>query len=210
MIGNQLIRGWSKMRVAYSMLGIAVFGLLVYGIGTRYGAMGVVVPLPAAQTQVEQAQLTAVLSRSEPVRLRIPAINLETSFEGGLGLNDDQTIAVPESFTDVGWYQYGPTPGELGPAVVLGHVDSFRGPAVFWSLGQLKENDEILIDRHDGTTARFIVTELRQVAQNTFPTSAVYGDIDHAGLRLITCSGRFDRGVQRYSHNLIVFARLVE
>lgn len=93
--------------------------------------------------------------------------------------------------------------------MILGHVDSKAGPAVFWSLGVLKPGDEVFVDRTDGSVARFVVTELRRVDQDEFPTRDVYGDIDHAGLRLITCSGTYDRGKARYSHNLIVYAKLV-
>ena len=150
-----------------------------------------------------------ILPAAAPERLHIPRLALTATFTEALGLNEDRTIEVPESFASVGWYRYGPTPGELGPAVVLGHVDSYRGPAVFYSLGQLRPGDEIRIDRADGTTATFAVTRLARHAQSAFPTAAVYGDIDHAGLRLITCSGTYDRGTLRYSHNLIVYAELV-
>jgi sortase (surface protein transpeptidase) len=151
-----------------------------------------------------------VMERSEPVRLRIPKVGIDTTFERPLGLNQDSTVEVPDSYEEVGWYQYAPTPGELGPAVILGHVDSYEGPAVFYRLGSLKPGDEITVDRADGTTAKFEVTTLERHEQSGFPTELVYGDIDHAGLRLITCSGVFVRGEQRYTHNLIVFARLVE
>lgn len=149
-----------------------------------------------------------VMPKSVPLRLRVPAVNLDTTFEGPLGLNDDKSVQVPESFTEVGWYKYGPTPGELGPSVILGHVDSYEGPAVFWSLGQLKEGDELFVDREDGTTARFVITDMKRVSQDDFPTKEVYGDVDHAGLRIITCTGIYDHGIKRYSHNLIIFARL--
>ncbi len=151
-----------------------------------------------------------ILPASAPVSLRIPALGISAPFEEPLGLQDNQEIEVPEAYDTVGYYQYGPTPGELGPAVVLGHVDSVDGPAVFYSLGQLQTGDEILIERADGSTAVFAVTHLERHPQAGFPTELVYGNIDHAGLRLITCSGNFDDGAQRYSHNLIVFAELVE
>lgn len=154
--------------------------------------------------------LGPTMERAEPVRLRIPSLNINTTFEKSLGLNADNTIQVPDSYDEVGWYQYGPTPGELGPAVILGHVDSHQGPAVFFRLGQLSVGDEIIVDRADGTTARFEVITLERHLQSGFPTALVYGDIDHAGLRLITCSGVFVRGQQQYTHNLIVFAKLVE
>jgi sortase (surface protein transpeptidase) len=146
--------------------------------------------------------------RSAPVNLRIPKIGLDAEFVPPLGLNDDQTVSVPDSYEKVGWYKHGATPGEIGPAVILGHVDSYEGPAVFFSLGQLKSGDEIEVDREDGTTAIFVVDEIRRYDQQDFPTELVYGQIKHAGLRLVTCTGTFNRGIQRYSHNLVVYASL--
>lgn len=161
-------------------------------------------PLPPTEAN----QITA-LAPVEPATLRIPAINLSTSFESPLGLEIDRTVAVPTDFARVGWYKYSPTPGELGPAIVLGHVHSKQGPAVFYDLKNVVVGDEILIDRKDGTIARFVVTEIGQYEQVAFPTDKVYGNIDHAGLRLITCAGTYDAGIERYTHNLVVYARLV-
>jgi len=151
-----------------------------------------------------------VLEAAQPQTIRIPAVDIEAPFSAPLGLTATNESEVPDDYESVGWYKFGPTPGELGPAVVLGHVDSYTGPAVFFRLGQLAVGDEIYIDRADGTTTTFVVTELERPRQNEFPTARVYGDIDHAGLRLITCSGTFVRGEQRYTHNLIVYARLVD
>jgi Sortase domain len=151
-----------------------------------------------------------LLPKSLPTVLRIPALDLQVDFTSPLRLADNGEVAVPEVYDRVGWYEYGPTPGELGPAVILGHVDSYEGPAVFFSLGQLKVGDSIYISREDGQEAKFEVALLERYAQNAFPAAKVYGDIDHAGLRLITCSGIFDRGTKRYTHNLVVYARLVE
>lgn len=150
------------------------------------------------------------LTESQPAFLSIPKLNIETTFEAPLGLNQDGTAQVPESYDKVGWYKNGPTPGELGPAVILGHVDSFEGPAVFFSLGQLKVGDDIFVTRADGSTAHFKVDEIERNEQIAFPTVKVYGDLNYAGLRLITCTGKFEKGEQRYSHNLIVYAKLME
>jgi len=149
------------------------------------------------------------LSEADPVRIRIPAINVDTSFVE-LGIDENKEIEIPDSYEQVGWYEHGPTPGELGPAVVLGHVDSLSGPAVFYSLGQLNPGDKVEIDREDGTTAVFEVKTLERYEQDNFPTSLVYGDIDHAGLRIITCSGTYNRDTLRYDHNLVVYAELIE
>lgn len=164
---------------------------------------------PAEPLPVVTETAAETLPEALPMRLRIPDIGVDAPFEAPLGVQENGEIEVPEAFDTVAYYQYGPTPGELGPSVVLGHVDSYQGPAVLYRLGQLEPGDQILVDREDGTVATFVVTKLERHAQSGFPTREVYGDIDHAGLRLITCSGTFDRGIQRYSHNLIVFAELV-
>lgn len=151
-----------------------------------------------------------ILSESAPVRLRIPAIKVDASFVE-LGLDAKNEIEIPKSYTEVGWYVHGPTPGELGPAIVLGHVDSrLIGAAVFFYLGQLEPGDTIEIERKDGTTAIFRVDKLERYSQSDFPTELVYGNIDHAGLRLITCTGTYDRQVKRYDRNLVVYASLVD
>lgn len=171
--------------------------------------------MPATAPEGEQVQATTTISgpilpSSAPVALRIPKLSLETSFVPPLGLLENGEVAVPDSDTKVGWYKYSPTPGALGPAVILGHVDSYAGPAVFFSLGQLEPGDDVYVDREDGTTAHFKIESLERPSQSAFPTERVYGNIDHAGLRLITCSGVYVRGTARYTHNLIVYARLVE
>ena len=166
----------------------------------------VVDPLPPFETTSSPQSL----SRSLPTSLRIPRINLTTTFVDPLGLTRAGEVEVPAVYDQVGWYQYSPTPGELGPAIILGHVDSFAGPAVFYNLKQLAVGDDIFVEREDGTVAHFAVTSIGRYEQSDFPTVAVYGNIDHAGLRLITCTGVFVRGVERYTHNLVVYARLIE
>lgn len=191
---------------------VAAFAVLGMSIGALTALSVIEIRERNAETIVteEAPKSTYVLEGREPVRLSIPSIGLDTAFGDALGLNPDQTVEVPDSFEEVGWYKYGPTPGELGPAVVLGHVDSKAGPAVFYSLGQLEAGDAIEITREDGSVAVFEVTKLERYEQEGFPTALVYGDIDHAGLRLITCSGTYERGIQRYSHNLVVYAELIE
>lgn len=143
-----------------------------------------------------------------PVELRIPSINLTAPFSQPLGLRVNQEVDVPDDYDTVGWYQHSPLPGQQGPSVVLGHVDSRDGPAVFYSLGQLQIGDEIIVQYASGTQIVFEVTANQRYEQASFPTQLVYGDIDHAGLRLVTCSGWYDPARDRYSHNRIVFAAL--
>lgn len=147
-------------------------------------------------------------ARSAPIRIEIPKIKLDTTFVPPLGLNPDQTVSVPDNYTEVGWYAGGVTPGEVGSSVILGHVDSYEGPAVFYRLGRLEAGDEIKITKADGTIAVFVVESLERHNQDEFPTELVYGQVDYPGLRLVTCSGVFNRTEQKYSHNLVVFAKL--
>ncbi len=149
-----------------------------------------------------------VLSKSTPVRLRVPDVGIDTDLIK-LGRQTDGTIAPPERFDVAGWYKYSPTPGELGPAIIVGHVDSYKGIAVFWHLRELKVKDLIEVDRADGTKAKFAVTEIKEVSQNNFPTSEVYGNLNYAGIRLITCGGQFSKDLHRYNHNIVVFGKLV-
>lgn len=195
--------------VAFGVLGISV-GALLFLVGER-----AFFALTSVRSSIESLEIFGgtdesayALSPSSPVSLLIPAINLEVDFETPLGLNEDRTIEVPDSYEQVAWYKHSPTPGELGPSVVLGHVDSYKGPAVFFSLGKLTEGDEVFIKREDGTTATFTVRALERYAQDEFPREKVYGDIPYAGLRLVTCTGYYDHGSQRYSHNLVVYAEL--
>jgi LPXTG-site transpeptidase (sortase) family protein len=140
------------------------------------------------------------------VRVDIPAIGVNSELIG-LGLQDDGTMEVPAGAFPAGWYTGAPTPGELGPAVLAGHVRWEGDAGVFADLGALHAGDQVHVSRSDGSTAVFRVTGSRQFAKDAFPTELVYGDIDHAGLRLITCS-RLDRRSGRYTANLVVFAEL--
>ena len=108
-----------------------------------------------------------------------------------------------------GWYEPLASPGEVGPAVIIGHVDTARsGPAVFYRLGALRPADLILITRVDHSTARFMVTAVTQYPKDDFPTAAVYGPVDHAALRLVTCGGSFDRHTGSYRDSVVVQATL--
>jgi sortase (surface protein transpeptidase) len=147
---------------------------------------------------------------SEPRALRIPKLNIDASFETPLDLSNDGSVGVPKAYDTVGWYKYSPTPGELGPAIILGHVDSYKGAAVFFYLGQLVVGDTVEIERNDGSVAVFKVSGYERVAQNEFPTERVYGNIPYAGIRLITCSGTYDKKTNRYDRNLIVYGELSE
>lgn len=150
---------------------------------------------------------TAVLSAAAPVRLLIPAIDVDSTLMD-LGLESDGALEVPPEGFPAGWYRGSPTPGELGPAIIAGHVDWAGQPGVFFELRDLAAGDGITITRRDGDTARFRVTHVERYDKDAFPTQAVYGDLDHAGLRLITCGGSFDARAGSYRDNVVVFAEL--
>jgi len=148
------------------------------------------------------------LPESRPVRLELPRIGVSTPLVE-LRLDAAGAMEVPQDPGVAGWYALGPTPGALGPAVIAGHVSWNRVPAVFFRLGALRPGDRVHVTRRDHTRAVFAVTRVARFEKSRFPTRAVFGNIDHAGLRLITCGGRYDGARHRYLDNVVVFARLV-
>jgi hypothetical protein len=150
------------------------------------------------------------LRRSVPVSVTIPAIGVRSDLLR-LGLNPDGTIQVPSLVTsadEAAWYKYSVTPGQIGTAVIEGHVDSTRGPAVFFRLGALRPGNDIDVRLADGHTAVFRVTGVREYAKDKFPSTMVYGPADYAALRLITCGGAFDYTTGHYLSSVVVFASL--
>ncbi|MFF5292901.1 class F sortase [Paractinoplanes globisporus] len=141
----------------------------------------------------------------EPVRLRIPALKVDSKVER-LGLQTDGTIAVPARTDIAGWYEYGPRPGQPGPAVILGHVDSHTGPGIFIDLYRAKPGTTVRVDRADGTSATFKITKIERVPKVQFPTDLVYAPTLDPTLRLVTCGGSFDRSRGSYRDNVIAFA----
>ncbi|MFF8288172.1 class F sortase [Streptomyces sp. NPDC016309] len=151
----------------------------------------------------------APMPRSEPVRVEVPAAGVDTGPVLRLGLAADGTVEVPSvaQADRIGWYDKGVTPGETGPAVLIGHFDTAEGPAVLKDVARIRTGDTITVRRADGTTAVFRVTELEQVDKEAFPTRKVYGDTDRPELRLITCGGELVDGHR--PDNIIVYADLV-
>lgn len=177
-------------------------------------------PAPASSTApAASASPTAtvegpILTRSQPVAIDIPAIDVRSEIFN-VGLNPDGTIQAPPLngsplTNEAAWYRYSPTPGQLGPSIIEGHIDSAaQGPSVFFRLGALKPGDKVYVTLHDGQVAVFQVSGVRQYPKNAFPTLTVYGNTNYAGLRLLTCSGQFDDSTHHYLANTVVFASLV-
>ncbi|GAA4710176.1 LPXTG-site transpeptidase (sortase) family protein [Promicromonospora umidemergens] len=152
------------------------------------------------------------LSASPPVAVRIPGIDVESPIHG-LGLDAEGKLQVPtgERYNEVAWYDGSPTPGEVGPAVLEGHVTGTGyAPSVFFELGDTRKGDLIEVDRADGTTATFEVTEVKSTPKDDFPRIDVYGATDGPELRVITCGGTFDKNAGRHLDNVIVFAKLIK
>jgi sortase (surface protein transpeptidase) len=145
------------------------------------------------------------MRRSTPIRVVIPAIGVDSGLMR-LGLKANGNLQVPPNGFPAGWFTGAPTPGEKGPAVIAGHVRWSGRAGVFAELGSLTPGDKIMVTREDHSAAVFRVVRVRQYPKSTFPSSAVYGDLDHAGLRLITCGG-LSNG--KFEANLVVFADLV-
>ncbi len=143
--------------------------------------------------------------RTPPVWLEIPAITVGADVDP-LGLRSNGELDVPTRFERVGWWSGGVPPGERGPAVLVGHVDSRRGPAVFFRLRDLRPGDEVRVRGADGRTVLYSVERSGKYAKNDFPSAEVYGATERPTLRLVTCTGRFDRSTRSYDENLVVYA----
>ncbi|TYB91402.1 class F sortase [Micromonospora sp. WP24] len=180
-------------------------------------------PQPLAQAGPEPSQLAEAdqpaegepaptgLPRATPTTIAIPRIGVDAQIMS-LGTNPDGTVQVPplEQADRAGWYEPGPSPGEVGNAVIVGHVDSaVMGPAVFFDLGALKPGDTVTVNRSDGTLATFRVDSVKSYPKDQFPTELVYGPSERPGLRVVTCGGQFDETARSYLNNVIVFASLV-
>jgi sortase (surface protein transpeptidase) len=142
-----------------------------------------------------------------PVRVAIPKIGVASSLDR-LGRAPDRTVQVPSRWEVAGWYARGPRPGDPGSAVILGHVDSKRGPAVFFRLHQLRPGDAVTITRTDGSSVRFVVERTEQYPKDRFPTDDVYDPTLTPALRLVTCGGEFDATAGHYRSNVLVFATM--
>lgn len=167
-------------------------------------------PAPAPAAPAPGTAEAAPVAR--PVSVRIPAIEVRSELIT-VGLNPDGTLEVPQPGPDydkAAWFRGSPRPGQTGPAVIEGHVDSAaNGPSVFYDLGKLSPGDRVQVGREDGSTATFEVYDIQLFPKDDFPTLAVYGNTDGPELRLITCGGPFNSEARSYEDNVVVFASMV-
>lgn len=152
-----------------------------------------------------------VLPGAAPTSISSPAIDMRSPVFT-VGQNSDGTIHVPQpgpNYDKAAWYKGSPTPGEQGPSVILGHIDSAEnGPSVFFRLGAMRPGQEVSVTRSDGTVAVFTVDRVEKYDKDDFPTLEVYGNTRRAELRLITCGGTFNESTGNYRSNIVVYAHL--
>lgn len=165
-------------------------------------------PSASAAVQPAAAVKTATpITRSTPTSFKIASINASGSLIS-VGLNADGSVQVPADYQQAGWYQKGPAPGEEGSAVILGHVDSYKGEGIFFELKKVKPGDMIDVARADGKTAHFKVTDVRMYLKSQFPDQTVFGARGGATLQIVTCGGDFDQAAKSYLSNVVVYSSL--
>lgn len=224
-------RGRRGTHIVAAATSVLVLGVALITIGMR-GTAGPPQPgrdaiSPSAETSAPQPAWTKpnrkstaapdaegvdfgpILPGSEPVALDIPSISVHSTNIVDLGLAADGTMEVPQDASAPGWFAPGPSPGQFGPSVIAGHVDSDEGPAVFYRLGELRGGERVRVTRADGTVAAFVIDRVGLFDKASFPTHEVYGDTTgRAELRLITCGGTYDED-DGYLGNVVAFGHLV-
>jgi LPXTG-site transpeptidase (sortase) family protein len=204
--------------------GVLIMGLVLVVAGAFiavYGLSGGAKLPPAAAQDIpaavgtsvpyapDRASVAAPLAASKPMTIEIPAIGVNAPVET-LGLNTNGTIQVPplDNHDLAGWYDGSVMPGAEGTSVILGHVDDYAGPSVFFNLKNLSKGDTIDVVRADGETAVFSVDGVQKAAKTDFPTVDVFGNVPYPALHLVTCGGPFDPKTGEYLDSIIVYAHL--
>jgi hypothetical protein len=198
---------------------VATISLLLIGAGFLVASQRGGDPVPTTQGASMPAGHPASLkalaaahpaapARSVPVSIRIPAMGVSVSLSQ-LGINADGTPQVPTKYQEPGWYKLGPTPGTMGSAVILGHVDDKKGPAVFYKLGSLKAGDKVDVSLASGAVAHFAVKAVETYLKAQFPSQKVYGSNGSRALQLVTCGGKFDKASGHYLSNVVAYTTLV-
>jgi sortase (surface protein transpeptidase) len=164
-------------------------------------------PTTSSKPRPHPAPTIPALDYSAPTAINVPAIGIQ-SILTRLDRNPDGTVEVPTSFHTAGWYQHSVTPGQIGPTVILGHVDSTSGPGIFYRVGALHPGDTVAVTRADGKTVTFVITGVRQYSKTAFPTLDVYGNTPVPTIRLVTCGGAFDSATHHYLSNIVAFGEL--
>jgi hypothetical protein len=213
MTWTKAARAWRRSRPWSLVAVLTLTGVALIGIGLRGSDQALPPPTPsrtALAAAVPTAPVPTALdtARSVPVMLRVPAIGLAVFLGSSLGLDLDGSVQVPTGTQQPGWFQLGPTPGQIGSAVILGHVDSTAGPGVFFNLRTLAAGDLVDVGLSDGVTAQFTVNAVAQYSKLSFPAQRVYGSHGSSALQLVTCGGVFDHQTGSYLSNIVVYTSL--
>jgi sortase (surface protein transpeptidase) len=163
----------------------------------------------SSKPKTHPAPSIVALDYSTPTAISVPAIGIQSVLTR-LDRNPDGTVQVPTSFHVAGWYQHSVSPGQIGPTVILGHVDSMSGPGIFYRVGALHPGDTVAVTRTDGKTVTFVITGVRQYSKTAFPTLDVYGNTPVPTIRLVTCGGAFDSATHHYLSNIVAFGELAD
>jgi hypothetical protein len=196
-----------------ALAGIAVLILVLRAPGGPPGpsAAASAPRAPAAGAPAAVAATRLPSPTAPPIRLRIPAIGVSTKIVDE-GLDADGALQVPPltyaGVHEVGWYDLGPTPGQVGSAIIVGHVDSYQAAGVFYDLGLLVPGNAVEVTLANGKTVHFTVTSVHEYSKAHFPATEVYGSEPYPALRLITCGGAFDAATGHYLSNIVAYARM--
>jgi LPXTG-site transpeptidase (sortase) family protein len=212
--GLALVPAVALVTAGLALIGLALTGMAAHVIRPASAPdpstavpRGVSASVPA---QRSSPRGTIALAWSVPVRVVIPVIGVDAPVMQ-VGLNSDRTVQTPplNDHDLAGWYKYSVTPGQAGASVIVGHVDSYTGPSVFFRLKDLRKGDMVKIGLADGHLALFAVDGVQVASKTAFPTRAVYGDTSYPALRLVTCGGPFDYSTGHYLDNIVVYAHLL-
>ncbi|MGA8112664.1 MAG: class F sortase [Actinocatenispora sp.] len=198
-------RWWVLAIVLAVIVVIAAGSVVAVGLGQDHDQTHTADRVAASPSSTSSGP---AMARSAPVSLEIPAINVRVPVSR-LGLNPDHTVEVPTDFQRAGWYRLGPTPGQVGSAVILGHVDSYRGPAAFFRLRSLRAGDRVDVTLADHEVVHFMVNRVATFSKKHFPSRLVYASHGYRALQLVTCGGKFDTEARSYESNVVAFTSMV-
>lgn len=185
---------------------VAVFGAAIFA----YTVVRAVYYSPDLVAMGSLPEIAVASTAEKPVHLEIPSLGIDAKVQY-VGINGRKEMAVPSNFRDVGWYKYGPVPGQRGSAVIDGHVDNGLGlPAVFNRLGEIKTGADVFVTTKDGARLRFVVVDVRSYPYEEAPKELVFEREDAAWLNLITCSGDWIKSKRTYSLRIVVYTKYVE
>jgi hypothetical protein len=204
------IRGPGLWWAVAAALTVVAAGCLTWGLSQHEHPLPgpVAAPTTVSTVPVPTPPVAPVVAHSTPTSLRIPAISMSVPLST-LGLNPDGTVQVPTNDVEPGWFKLGPSPGQIGSSVILGHVDTYQGPGVFFQLRTLQAGDAVQVSLADGAVVNFAVTSVVQYTKTQFPSQAVYTSQGTSELHLVTCGGAFDEQTGHYLSNIVVYTSFV-